>query len=104
MEIIHSIKEPPLEVCPKCNACGLERLVSMPGGFVVKGKQANQYPECKFAKHWRDKDGNLHKVTPSDGHAKSPTVSSKRKRSDEEVSQIKKQAAQKRKQQRRIRP
>lgn len=96
MEIFHSIKDEPKAVCPNCNG-NLTKLISIPGAILVKGKQANQYSACKFAKHWRDNDGNLHKVTPSDGHSKSPTVSSKRKRSDEEVVLIKKQANYRRK-------
>ena len=84
----------PLSVCPECGNA-VERIPSIP--LVHYGKrQANQYEACKGAKYWRDNDGNRHRVTAADGDPKSPTVSSKRTRSDEQVAAIKKQASKER--------
>ena len=66
------------------------RLVSLPAAFLVLHKQMNQYNDVKCAKYWRDRDGNRHKVQPGDGHSKAGTVTSRRKRSDDEVKMIKK--------------
>jgi putative FmdB family regulatory protein len=77
--------------CPSCGTrCG--RIFSK-CNVIVGGKQANQYNDCKGARFWRDRDGNRHRITSSDGSSKSPTVTSKRERSDEQVEAIKKRAA-----------
>lgn len=88
IEIFHGIKEEPKKVCPECGSKGLVRMISACGAVIIKGKQMNQYSDVKGAKYWRDKNGNLHEVTPSDGSSKSPTVSSKRTRTDAEVEAI----------------
>lgn len=70
-ETLHGMKEL-LTACPECGG-ELIKLVSLCNGFAKK--QANQYPEVLKAKYWRDQNGIRHRVTSSDGHAKSPTVS-----------------------------
>jgi len=87
MEISHGMAEEAVTVCPKCNSDGLQRLFSSCVGIIMGGKQMNQYSDVKCAKYWRDSDGNRHRVTASDGDSKSPTVSSKRKRTDEQARQ-----------------
>lgn len=82
----------PLTACPKCGN-KVEKTPSRPAAFLDKNRQANQYEAVKGAKFWRDKDGNRHPVTAADGDPKSPTVSAKRKRSDEQVAAIRKQAS-----------
>lgn len=89
-EFIQGIKEDTLTTCPKCGKTGLQRLVSLPAAFLFKGRQMNQYGDVLHAKYWVDADGNKHKVTAADGSTNSPTVSRKRKRSDEQVKAIKK--------------
>lgn len=65
-----------LACCPVCNN-PVERKISMITGFIDKNRQMNQYNDVKYAKYWRDKNGNRHKVTGADGSISSPTVSSK---------------------------
>lgn len=88
-----SIKDDPYAKCPKCGSKKIRRLLSRISAIIYKGRQANQYEDCKGAKYWRDNDGNRHRVTAGDGDSRSPTVSSRRKRSDEQVKAIKKQAS-----------
>jgi len=73
IEISHGIKEQDHQICPECGKKGLKKLISSVGGIIMKGKQMNQYSEVKYAKYWKDEQGNRHKVTPADGHAKSIT-------------------------------
>jgi putative FmdB family regulatory protein len=87
-EEIQSIKDDALTVCPECSS-PIRKLVSLIHGCVIKGKEPNQYNDCVGARTWRDKNGNLHKVTPGDGHSKAGTVSSHKYRSDEQVAAIK---------------
>ena len=77
IEIIHSIKDDAKIVCPQCGKSGLERQISLIAGFIDKNRQGNQYSDILKAKYWVDKNGNKHRVTPSDGNLNSPTVSSK---------------------------
>lgn len=84
IEVFHSIRERKT-VCPECETPELKLLISGGSGVIIKGRQTNQYSDVKGAKGWRDKDGNLHKTSSSDGSYKSPTVSSKRKRTDEQA-------------------
>ncbi len=89
-------------VCPECGKRGLERLISGGAAVIIRGKEMNQYNDVKAARYWRDRDGIRHRVGPGDGHSKSPTVSRKRKHSDEQVAAIKKrdkQLAKKRREQ-----
>lgn len=72
-EISQSIKSEPLPCCPKCGN-EIEKLVSLPAGHVIKGRQINTYNDVLKAKYWRDKNGIRHRVTPADGHSKSSTV------------------------------
>jgi putative FmdB family regulatory protein len=88
IEIFHGMKEKDKTECPQCGHAELQKLISANSYIIWKGRQANQYNDCQHAKYWRDKDGNRHSVTASDGQANSPTTSSKRKRSDEEVKRI----------------
>ena len=90
LEIFHSIMDDAHTVCPECGKNGLVRQVSTGVAFIMKGKQVNQYSDVIGAKYWRDADGNRHKVTPADGLSSSPTVSSKRKRTDKQVAALKK--------------
>ena len=92
-EVRQRITEDALKECPECLS-PVMRLISLPAAFLNKNREANQYNDVKVAKYWRDKDGNRHQVTPGDGGSKSPTVSSQRKRSDEQVKTIKKKASQ----------
>ena len=92
LEISHSILDDALDICPYCAKSGLERLLSCSNGIIIKGKQPNQYNDCKGVKYWRDKNGVRHKVTASDGHSKAPTVI-KQIKSAEEVESIKKTAS-----------
>lgn len=91
-EVMQGIKEKPLLVCPDCGS-KIVKLISK-CIHITLHKQVNQYNDVKGAKYWRDADGNRHRVTPTDGDYKSPTVSSKRKRTDQEVAAIKKRDAQ----------
>lgn len=99
IEIFHSIKIKAKRKCPECGS-HIKKLVSCGSAFIMKGKQANQYNDIKMAKAWRDKNGNLHPVRPSDGHSKSPTVPNKITRSPQEISAIKRADARRRKKQR----
>ncbi len=87
-EAHQSIKDSPLTSCPQCGS----KVIKLISTFrhITTGKQVNQYNDVKGARYWRDKDGNRHRVTQSDGSSGSPTVSSKRKRTDEQVSALKK--------------
>lgn len=92
-EVMQSILAKSLQKCPECGA-RIERVISRPAAVIMRGKQMNQYNDVKHAKYWIDNDGNKWKVGPGDGHSQSPTVSRKRKRSDEQVSFIKKKREQ----------
>lgn len=94
-EEMQSIKSDALQVCPKCGNA-VKKLVSLTAGFINLNREVNQYNDVKGAKFWRDKNGIRHRVTDADGLASSPTVSSRKFRSDEEVAAIKKQAAKRR--------
>ncbi len=74
MEITQGIKDDILEKCPECNGTEFIKLISLCGGIIIAGRQANQYAEIKSAKYWRDKNGVRHKVGPGDGHTGSGTV------------------------------
>lgn len=91
LEISHSIMDDALQVCPECKSEGLIRLISRVGAVIIKGREANQYAEIKYAKYWRDKNGVRHKVTPGDGSSKSATVS-QQTASPQEVAERRKQA------------
>ena len=101
IEVFHGITEDPKTICPECGS-KITKNITAPTAFIFAGRQVNQYSDVKAAKFWRDADGNKHRVTPADGSTNSPTVSRKRKRTDEEVAHIKKLDA-KREQQKRIR-
>lgn len=73
LEIRQSITEDNLDVCPYCGN-SIKKLVSRPGGVVIKNREANQYSDIKNAKYWRDKNGVRHKVESSDGYSGSSTV------------------------------
>lgn len=88
------MSEDPRTVCPECNKEGLVRKISAGGGIIIKGRQANQYNDCRGARTWRDKNGNLHEVSSSDGSYKSPTATSKQYRSKDQVEAMKKRDAQ----------
>jgi putative FmdB family regulatory protein len=85
LEIMHGIKEEDKTVCPTCGLDGLEKLISLPAGFIVLGREANQYNDILKSKHWRDKNGDLHKVKPGDGHTKSGGVGKRQKASPEQI-------------------
>lgn len=89
IEIFHGIKEEPRTVCPDCGKTGLQRKISCGGAIIIKGREVNQYNDCIGAKTWRDKNGELHKVTSSDGSYKSATTTSKKFRSKEQVEAMK---------------
>ncbi len=91
IEITHSIKDDAWESCPHCGHA-ISRLISGCAGIITKNKEANQYNDIKHAKYWRDKNGDRHKVVDGDGTSKSPTVT-KQFRTQEEVSEIKRQSA-----------
>lgn len=91
-EIMQSITAEKLTHCPECGN-EITRLISL-AVIHFGGRQANQYPEVKSAKYWRDNDGNKWPVTAADGSTKSPTVSRNRKRTDEEVRAVIKQQKQ----------
>lgn len=88
-ENMQSILSDPLTVCPKCGN-EVIKLISLIAGRIIKGRQPNQYSDVIGAKYWRDQNGNRHRVTNADGLPSSPTVSSRKYRSDEEVKAIKK--------------
>lgn len=90
IEILHNIKDDPKTVCPECGTDGLVRKVSLPAGFIFKGRQANQYADIKAAKYWRDVNGDLHPVTPADGDLNSATVN-RQTRSPQEIEYRRKQ-------------
>lgn len=98
-EIYQSIKDEPFTQCLECGNA-IKRLISQIGGIVLKGRMANQYSDIKQAEYWRDHNGVRHRVTSGDGHSQSPTVSRKITKTPEQVTQIKKQAAKRRQQQR----
>lgn len=75
-EVMQSITADALTQCPECGNA-VDRLISLPLGFIDRNRQANQYNDIKAAKYWRDKNGNRHLVTPQDGSLHSPTVSSR---------------------------
>ena len=89
IEIFHGILEDPKNVCTECGQEGLIRLISSGGAVIMKGREANQYNDVKYAKYWRDKNGIRHKVGYGDGHTGSITVN-KQTVSDEVVSERKK--------------
>jgi len=89
IEVCRSITSEDIKKCPTCKS-SVKKKVSLPAGFIDKNRQMNQFSDVKRAKYWRDKDGNRHRVTPADGSLSSPTVSSKRKRSDEQVAALRK--------------
>ncbi len=97
-EVSQGIKDKALTDCPQCG----NKIVKLISTFlhITLNKQVNQYNDVKGAKFWRDADGNRHRVTPADGSVKSATVSSKRKRTDQEVAAIKKRDAKRAKKQR----
>jgi len=87
-EVVQRMSDPPLQVCDKCGN-PVERipsLCSMNMGF----REANQYPDVKYHKYWRDRNGVRHKVTPADGDHKSPTVSRRVTASPEQIAARKK--------------
>jgi putative FmdB family regulatory protein len=94
IEIFHSIKDRPWNICPECKTDGLERLLSVGGGVIIKNREANQYSDILKAKYWRDKNGVRHKVTSGDGHSGSGTV--KKQTVSDEVVQARKKASTKR--------
>lgn len=98
-EVRQSIHDYPLQFCPRCNN-EIQKMISQIGGVVFLHKMANQYNDCKYAKYWRDADGNRHRVSGADGSSKSPTASSRRKRTDAEVEAIKRRDAAKSKRRR----
>jgi putative FmdB family regulatory protein len=100
IEIFHGIKEKPRKSCPQCGQEGLTRLISCGGAFIIGSKEMNQYNDCLKAKHWRDKNGNLHRVTAADGSSKSGTTTSRKYRSDDQVNAMKQQDKQRRANQR----
>ena len=36
-EVFHSIKQKPIQICPKCKANNVKRLISIGGGIIFKG-------------------------------------------------------------------
>lgn len=83
-EIMQSIKDTFLKKCPECGN-KIVKLFSKVGGIVIKGKQANQYNDCKYSKYWRDQNGVRHKIGPGDGHSNSPTVPKRQTASPDQV-------------------
>ncbi|KKL73477.1 hypothetical protein LCGC14_2074490 [marine sediment metagenome] len=83
-EIRQLISDEQVETCPKCKM-PIRKLVSKSGGFIVKGREINQFSDVRHAKYWRDSNGIRHKVTPQDGRSYSPTISNRRKASPEEI-------------------
>ena len=79
-----SILSDSLTECPKCGN-KIVRLVSRPGGIVMRGRQMNQYNDCLVSKYWRDQNGVRHKVGLGDGHSNSPTVPKRKTASPAQV-------------------
>jgi len=77
-------------ICPECNNCGLVKLISVGGGIIIAGREANQYSDIKVAKYWRDKNGVRHRVTSADGYSTSGTVNNQTSTSKEVKDRIKK--------------
>lgn len=88
-EVQQSMSDEKFTQCPQCGGKNLERLISLIGAVIFGGKEVNQYTDCIGAKTWRDKNGNLHKITSADGSSKSPTTTSKQYRSKEQVEAMK---------------
>ena len=88
VEIFHGINESHKTECPVCFST-ITKLISIPAAVIIKGRAVNQYNDCKGARTWRDVNGNLHTVTGADGHKKSATASTKKKRSDAEIEGMK---------------
>jgi len=97
IEIFHSIKDSNHSICPKCLSDGLKKIISSGAAIIIRGKSVSQYNDCKVSKNWRDVNGELHKVTSSDGHKKSATPFVRKTRSDLEIENIKKRDEIKRK-------
>lgn len=79
----------PLEKCPSCGG-KVVRIPSLIAGVIWKGRQMNQYGDCRGAKYWRDKNGVRHEVGPGDGDVNSPTVSNRVTASPEQIEARKK--------------
>jgi len=73
IEISHGMSEDNKTACPKCNA-PLIKLISLGGGIIIAGREANQFNDIKAAQYWRDKNGDRHPVTAADGYSTSSTV------------------------------
>ena len=91
-EVMQPITADALTQCPQCGG-PIDRLISLPLGFIDRNRQANQYNDIKAAKYWRDKNGNRHPVTPQDGSLSSPTVSRRVTASPQEVAAKKRRDA-----------
>lgn len=61
-------------ICPECDRDGLVKLISVGGGIIIGGREANQFNDIKAARYWRDKNGVRHPVTAADGYSTSSTV------------------------------
>jgi putative FmdB family regulatory protein len=83
-EFYQSITSEAITKCPDCNN-DIQRKISIISGFIDKNRQMNQYNDVKYAKYWRDKNGNRHAVTQADGSISSPTVSSRITASPQEI-------------------
>lgn len=92
IEIRHSMNEEVKTVCPQCGKEGLRKMLSTGGAVIIGNRELNQYNDVHLsgAKTWRDKNGNLHPVTPGDGHSKSGTTTSRKYRTDEQIAEMKK--------------
>ncbi len=85
---MHSIMIDRLEKCPHCNGEELTKLITNIGGFIFKGRAANQYNDIKLAKYWRDDNGVKHRVTESDGSTNCPTAQRSERKPQEEAEAI----------------
>ncbi len=83
VEIFHGMTEENKTVCPECDVDGLVKLISAGSGVIIAGREANQYRDIHAAKYWRDKNGDRHLVTASDGYSTSATVNKQTATPDE---------------------
>ncbi len=74
VEIFHGMSEDNKVTCPECDVDGLVKLISVGGGVIIVGREANQFNDIYAAKYWRDKNGDRHLVTAADGYSTSSTV------------------------------
>ena len=88
-EVMQPITADALTSCPDCGQPVTKQL-SLFGGVVFLHREMSQYNDVLKSKYWRDKNGDLHRVTPSDGDIRASGVGRRQKASPQEVENKKK--------------